>query len=265
LSNSPKGCEKGMMRFDIMSVFPEMFVSPFESSLLKKAQDRGLIEIHIHDIRRFALDKHRLTDDEPYGGGGGMVMKIEPIARAIEAVNPLREDALIILLTPQGEPFSQKIAQELTKYSQLVLICGHYEGVDERVGMHLADREISIGDYILTGGELAAMVVVDAVSRLVPDVLGNENSAREDSFSGDLLEYPQYTRPAEFGDWPVPPVLLSGHHADILAWRRRESLKRTLKKRPDLIRNAAFSDEDRKMLKELEEELNTEDSMKKKR
>jgi tRNA (guanine37-N1)-methyltransferase len=172
---------------------------------------------------------------------------------------------LIILLTPQGEPFSQKIAQELTKYSRLVLICGHYEGVDERVRIHLADREISIGDYILTGGELAAMVVVDVISRLVPDVLGNENSAKEDSFSNDLLEYPQYTRPAEFGDWPVPPVLLSGHPADILAWRRRESLKRTLKKRPDLIRNASLSDEDRKILKELEAELNTEDSMKQKR
>lgn len=243
-----------MIRFDILSIFPEMFVSPFESSLLKKARQKGLIEIHLYDIRTFALDKHRMTDDEPYGGGGGMVMKVEPIAGALEAIMPSREGSLVALLTPQGKPFRQDAARELATYSRLVLICGHYEGIDERVRTHLVDRELSIGDYVLTGGEFAAMVVVDAVSRLVPGVLGNENSARQDSFSDHLLEYPQYTRPAEYRGWTVPSVLLSGHHREIDVWRRRESLRRTLKRRPDLIRKASLTEEDLKILKELETE-----------
>ncbi|MGD0275578.1 MAG: tRNA (guanosine(37)-N1)-methyltransferase TrmD [Syntrophales bacterium] len=242
------------MRFDILSIFPEMFVSPFESSLLQKARQKGLIEIHLHDIRTFALDKHQMTDNEPYGGGGGMVMKVEPIAGALEAIMPFREGSLVALLTPQGEPFRQDIARELATYGRLVLICGHYEGIDERVRTHLVDRELSIGDYVLTGGEFAAMVVVDAVSRLVPGVLGNEDSAGQDSFSDHLLEYPQYTRPAEYRGWTVPSVLLSGHHKEIDVWRRRESLRRTLKRRPDLIRKASLTEDDLKILKRLETE-----------
>ena len=224
-----------MIRFDILTIFPEMFASPCGCSLLKKALDRGLIAIQLHDIRSYAEDKHRMTDDAPYGGGGGMVMKVEPIDRALLSVPLIGEEVPIILLTPQGERFSQKMAEELAAYPQLVLVCGHYEGVDERVRTQLVNREISIGDYVLTGGELSAMVVVDAVSRLVPGVLGNCESARADSFSMGLLEYPHYTRPAEYRGWKVPEVLLSGNHREIETWRRRESLLRTRKRRPDLL------------------------------
>jgi tRNA (guanine37-N1)-methyltransferase len=240
-----------MIRFDILSVFPGMFTSAFECSLLKKAQEKNLIEIRVHDIRHYTEDKHRMTDDTPYGGGGGMVMKVEPIDRALQAVAPDRDQALIVLLTPQGETFRQEIAQELSLYPRIVLVCGHYEGLDERVRTHLVDREISIGDYVLTGGELPAMIVVDAVARLVPGVLGNAASVVTDSFAMGLLEYPQYTRPAEYRDWKVPDVLISGHHREIEKWRRRESLRRTLARRPDLLKQVDLSADDLVLLKEL--------------
>ena len=239
-----------MIRFDILTIFPEMFASPCGCSLLKKALDRGLIAIQLHDIRTYAEDKHRMTDDAPYGGGGGMVMKVEPIDRALCSIPRLDEETPIILLTPQGERFSQKMAEELAAYRQLVLVCGHYEGVDERVRKELASREISIGDYVLTGGELSAMVVVDAVSRLVPGVLGNCESARADSFSTGLLEYPHYTRPAEYRGWKVPDVLLRGNHREIEMWRRRESLLRTQRRRPDLLTDTALTEQERGWLAE---------------
>jgi tRNA (guanine37-N1)-methyltransferase len=239
-----------MIRFDILSVFPEMFISPFGSSLLKRAQNNGLIEIQLHDIRSYAPDRHRMTDDAPYGGGGGMVMKVEPVDRVLQSIPMRAGNAPIVLLTPQGDRFCQKTAEELIKYPQIVLICGHYEGVDERVRTQLANREISIGDYILTGGELSAMVVVDAVSRLVPGVLGNCDSAQTDSFSMGLLEYPHYTRPADYRGWRVPDVLLSGNHREIETWRRRQSLLRTQKRRPDLLQNTVLSDREQEWLDE---------------
>jgi tRNA (guanine37-N1)-methyltransferase len=240
-----------MIRFDILSVFPGMFTSAFECSLLKKAQEKNLIEIRVHDIRHYTEDKHRMTDDAPYGGGGGMVMKVEPIDRALQAVAPDRDQALIVLLTPQGETFRQEIAQELALHPRIVLVCGHYEGLDERVRTHLVDREISIGDYVLTGGELPAMIVVDAVARHVPGVLGNAASVVTDSFAMGLLEYPQYTRPAEYRNWKVPDVLISGHHREIEKWRRRESLRRTLARRPDLLKQVDLSADDLVFIEEL--------------
>jgi len=239
-----------MIRFDILSVFPEMFQTPFGCSLIKKAIDKQLIEIHLHDIRSYTMDKHRTTDDYPYGGGSGMVMKVEPVARALDDIVPKGNNAHVVLMTPQGETFKQKIVEELSRYSQIILICGHYEGVDERIREHLVDREISIGDYILTGGELPAMVVVDAVSRLVPKVLGNRESALFDSFSTGLLEGPQYTRPQKYRSWGVPDVILSGDHKKINEWRRKTSLKRTLMRRPDLLAKANLSEEDIKILED---------------
>ncbi len=239
-----------MIRFDILTVFPEMFTSLCGSSLLKKALDKGFISIQLHDIRNYAGDKHRMTDDAPYGGGGGMVMKVEPIDRALLSVPMITDEVPIVLLTPQGERFSQKIAEEMAACPQLVLVCGHYEGVDERVRVKLVNREISIGDYVLTGGELSAMVLVDAVSRLISGVLGNRDSAGEDSFSMGLLEYPHYTRPAEYRGWKVPDVLLSGNHRGIELWRRRESLLRTLKRRPDLLTGVALTDQEKIWLTE---------------
>ncbi|MCG6536642.1 MAG: tRNA (guanosine(37)-N1)-methyltransferase TrmD [Syntrophales bacterium LBB04] len=241
------------MRFDILSLFPEMFASPLQSSLLKRAREKGLIDVRLCDIRLYAEDKHKMTDDAPYGGGGGMVMKVEPIDRALAALAPFDGEVPVILLTPQGETFNQKMAEELSSYPRLVLICGHYEGVDERVREHLADRELSIGDYVITGGELSALVVVDAVSRLIPGVLGNSESAASDSFSMGILEYPQYTRPSTYKGWSVPDVLLSGNHAEIESWRRREALKRTWTRRRDLLKKAELTGEDDRMLRELEE------------
>jgi len=242
------------MRFDILSIFPEMFESFFGCSLLKKARDKGLIRIETHDIRDGATDRHRMTDDYPYGGGAGMVMKVEPIARVLEAIGAVPGECLRVLLTPQGETFNQAMAAELARSGRIALICGHYEGVDERVRQHLVDREISIGDYILTGGEAAAMVIVDAVARLIPGVLGNDESARHESFAMGILESPQYTRPEDFRGWKVPEVLLSGHHRQIEEWRRREALKRTLRRRPDLLAGAALTAMDRKILEELKKE-----------
>ena len=244
-----------MLRFDILSVFPEMFESALNYSILKRAREKGMVEIHLHNIRDYAEDKHRMTDDAPYGGGGGMVMKVEPIDRALASIVPSRDNALVVLLTPQGETLNQKIAEGMSRYLQIVLICGRYEGVDERVRDHLADREISIGDFVLTGGELSAMVVVDAVTRLMPGVLGNYDSASCDSFSTGLLEYPHYTRPGSYRDWQVPEVLLSGNHREIESWRRTESLKRTYLRRPDLLEKIELSDEDIRTLEDIKKDL----------
>jgi tRNA (guanine37-N1)-methyltransferase len=240
-----------MIRFDVLSVFPDMFTSVLSCSLLKKAQEKELVDIRVHDIRRYAAGRHRMTDDAPFGGGGGMVMKVEPIDRALQDAAPDRDEALVVLMTPQGETFCQKIAEQFARQKRIVLICGHYEGVDERVRICLADREISIGDYVLTGGELPAMIVIDAVARLVPGVLGNADSAATDSFTMGLLEYPQYTRPAEYRGWRAPDVLISGHHGEIDKWRRREALRRTLHRRPDLLARADLSAEDRSVIETL--------------
>jgi len=240
-----------VIRFDILSTFPEMFESPFSSSLLKKAQEKGLVKICLHNIRDYTEDRHRMTDDAPYGGGGGMLMKVEPVDRALRSIAADRETIPIILLTPQGQVFNQSVAEELSKHSRMVLLCGHYEGVDERIRTKLANREISIGDYVLTGGELSAMVLVDAISRLVPGVLGNADSAATDSFSFGLLEYPQYTRPSEYRGWGVPEVLLSGNHKSIDTWRRNEALKRTWLRRPDLIEKLVLTEEDKKFLRKV--------------
>ena len=239
------------MRFDILTLFPEMFSSPFKESILAKAIEKGLIEVRTINIRDFALDKHRIVDDAPYGGGQGMVMKVEPIARAIEQVKSEDPSVRTIYLTPEGKPLNEEMARQLSSRSHLVLLCGRYEGVDERVRELFIDEEISIGDYVLTGGELAAMVLIDAVSRLLPGVLGSDRSAEEDSFFGSLLEYPQYTRPATFRGHEVPEVLLSGNHQAISLWRRKEALRRTWMRRPDLLSKASLSEEDKKILEEI--------------
>ena len=228
------------MRVDILTLFPGMFVGPFDESILKRAREAGLLQLNLVDIRDFATDRHRTVDDTPYGGGPGMVMKPGPIFAAIEAVRSA--DSRVILLSPQGRLFEQAMAIELSTLPHLVLICGHYEGVDERVREHLVDEELSIGDYVLTGGELAAMVLVDAVARLLPGVLGAGDSIVEESHSSGLLEYPQYTRPAEFRGWRVPDILLSGNHAEIARWRRRRALERTRARRPDLLRPEHLAD-----------------------
>jgi tRNA (guanine37-N1)-methyltransferase len=240
-----------VIRFDVLSIFPEMLISPLSFSLLKKAQEKGLLSINLHDIRSWAEDKHKMTDDAPYGGGCGMVMKVEPVEKALAAVKISTDDSLVVLMTPQGETFNQTIAAELAGKKQVVIICGRYEGVDERIRKHLADREISIGDYILTGGELSALVLIDAVSRLVPGVLGNEESTVSESFSSGLLEYPQYTRPAEYKGWKVPDVLVSGNHAEIELWRKNESLQRTYKRRPDLLAKINLSPQEQRNLEKI--------------
>ena len=243
-----------MIKFDVLSIFPEMFESPLNFSLLKKAQEKGLLNICLHDIRTCADDKHKMTDDAPYGGGCGMVMKVEPVEKALAAIRSHDNDSLVVLMTPQGETFDQKIAAQLAEKKQIIIICGRYEGVDERIREHLVDREISIGDYILTGGELAALVLIDAVSRLIPDVLGNPESTIGESFSHNLLEYPQYTRPAEYNGWVVPEVLLSGNHAQIELWHKRESLKRTCQRRPDLLKKITLSAEEKNILEKIKSE-----------
>jgi tRNA (guanine37-N1)-methyltransferase len=241
------------MRIDIITIFPEMFPGPLGHSILGRAQEQGLLELVVHNLRDYTTDKHRIVDDYPYGGGVGMIMKPEPIFRAVRSVR-LSPDTRIILLCPQGRVFSQKIAWELSSAEQIILLCGHYEGVDERVREHLVTDEISIGDYILTGGELPAMVLIDAVARLRPGVLGASASSLDETFTDGLLEYPQYTRPAEWEGLKVPPVLLSGHHAEISRWRRKESLRNTLQKRPDLLAKAKLNDGDRQLLFELKNE-----------
>lgn len=237
-----------------------MFEGPFSESVLGRAQDKGIVEIVIRNIRDYATDRHRTVDDYPYGGGAGMVMKPEPLFAAVEAVRKeiasgteegATEDGPIILLTPQGRLFSQKSAVTLAAEKELILICGHYGGVDERIREHLATDEISIGDYVLSGGELAAMVIVDAVVRLVPGVLGSEESALGDSHMSGLLQHPLYTRPQSFRGWDVPQPLLSGNHAQIARWRREQSILRTLKRRPDLLENALFSPQEKRMVEEM--------------
>ncbi|MFC1860679.1 tRNA (guanosine(37)-N1)-methyltransferase TrmD [Chloroflexota bacterium] len=230
------------MHIDIFTLFPEMFQGPFDSSIIKRAIDGKLVSIDIHNIRDYTHDKHHTVDDYAYGGGAGMVLKPEPIIEAVEAVidsNAIPDQAEvglpIILLTPQGRVFSQQIAGELSEHSRLMLICGHYEGVDERIREYLVTDEISIGDYVLSGGELAAMVVVDTVVRYLPGVLGSESSLLDDSHITGILEYPQYTRPAEYRGWVVPEVLLSGNHAQIARWRREQAVRRTMERRPELM------------------------------
>jgi tRNA (guanine37-N1)-methyltransferase len=225
------------MRIDIVSLFPKMFAGPFEESIIKRAIDRGLVKIIIHNLRDYTYDKHRTVDDYPYGGGTGMILKPEPIFEAVEAIEAEigEEEISVILLSPQGRLFSHQIAEELAKKNNLILICGRYEGVDERVSEHLATDEISIGDYILSGGELAAMVIVDAVVRQIPRVLNSSQAVDEESFSQGILEYPQYTRPEAYRGWRVPPVLLSGNHQEVACWHREQAIERTLKRRPDLL------------------------------
>lgn len=240
------------MRFDILTIFPDFFESPLKQSILGKAIGKGLIEIGVHNIRDFALNKHKTTDDSPYGGGDGMVMKAEPIVTAVEAVKSgLGKNLKVILTSPQGRQFNQQMAAEFAALDRLLIICGRYEGVDERVKELVVDMEVSVGDYVLSGGETSALVIIDAVSRLVPDVLGSDESAKDDSFSYGLLEYPQYTRPESFRGLTVPEILLSGNHQEIKAWRRLESIKRTYEKRPDLLEKAQLTEKEKEYLKGL--------------
>lgn len=243
-----------LLIIDILTLFPEMFSGPLTSSILKRAQERGLIIFNLVNIRDFSTNKHHTVDDTPYGGGAGMVICPEPVFGAIEHVLALRRQISrrrVSLLCPQGRPLNQALAADLAQEDHLVLICGHYEGIDERVREKLVTDEISIGDYILTGGELPAMVVADAVARLIPGVLGEDTSTEEESFSEGLLEYPQYTRPREYHGMTVPDVLLSGHHEDIRKWRRRQSLMRTLARRPDLFAQVVLDNEDKAILRKV--------------
>jgi tRNA (guanine37-N1)-methyltransferase len=239
------------MRFDVFSLFPEVFSEYLNASILKRAQELKALEVHLHNIRDWATDSHHTTDDTPYGGGGGMVMKPEPIFAALESVLGAPPSCPVILLTPQGRLLTQKIAFELAEHPHLALLCGRYESVDERICQHLATDAISIGDYVLSGGELPALVIIDAVTRLLPGVLGDPTAPENDSHATGLLEYPHYTRPPEFRGWRVPDVLLSGNHAEIARWRRHESLRRTLQNRPDLLKNALLSQDDLAFLETL--------------
>jgi tRNA (guanine37-N1)-methyltransferase len=239
------------MKCEIITIFPEIFHAYLIAGILKRALQSELIEIRIHDLREYTKDRHRTVDDYPYGGGAGMVMKPEPFFAAVEALCPERAERKVIMLSPAGKKFDQRKAEELSREKRrLFFLCGRYEAIDERVKIALVDDEISIGDYILTGGELAALVIIDAVARLIPGVLGDERSAEEDSFSSGLLEYPHYTRPPVFRDMPVPEVLLSGNHREIWRWRRKEALRRTLERRPELLEKISLSDEDDRLMNE---------------
>jgi tRNA (guanine37-N1)-methyltransferase len=272
---------QGIMQFDIITIFPRFFEGPFGFGVLARAVELGLVEIRVHDLRAFTQDRHRTVDDRPFGGGEGMVLKPEPMFRAVESLGVAEKadrdtgKERVVLLAAQGRPFTQKLAREMATLSRVVLLCGRYEGVDERVNDLVADTEISIGDYILSGGELAAAVIVDSLVRLLPGVLGNENSTRYESFaagekadadageesprstcdSGGLLDYPQYTRPPEFRGHSVPAVLSSGNHEQIRRWRRSQSIQKTMRNRPELLAEAALSDEDRRLLERLQTEL----------
>lgn len=241
------------MRFDVFTLFPELFPPYLQASILGRAREAGLLDVQVHNIRDYATDKHQVTDDEPYGGGGGMVMKTEPIFAAVENVVGNPPAAPVILLSPQGRPFTQIVAQELGKQPHLSLICGRYEGVDERVRQHLATDEISIGDYVLTGGELPALILIDAVARTLPGALGDPEGALTDSHATGLLEHPHYTRPQSFRGWEVPEILRSGDHARIERWRRQQSLLRTSQRRPDLLEKMDLSEKDWKLLDEARE------------
>lgn len=242
---------KQPMLIQILTLFPEMFSGPFSESILKRAQEQQLVEIRFINYRDFTTDRHHMVDDSPYGGGSGMVLKPDPIFRAINAAKAVRPDAKVILLTPQGKTFGQPLAEKLALENHLIMICGHYEGFDERI-RSFVDLELSIGDFVLTGGELAAMVITDAVTRLIPGALGSAESAICDSFSENLLDFPQYTRPEEFEGMKVPEILLGGHHAKIAVWRRKQSLKRTAERRPDLLEKMVLSADDLKLLNEEE-------------
>ncbi|MDP1544701.1 MAG: tRNA (guanosine(37)-N1)-methyltransferase TrmD [Anaerolineales bacterium] len=248
------------MQFEVFTLLPEVFPSYLETSILKRARERGLIHVNVHNIRDYTHDKHHTTDDTPYGGGGGMVMKPEPVFEAIESVMGTKTQQTppepvsnipIILLTPQGRVFKQSIAQELSAHPRIALLCGRYEGIDERIREHLVTDEISIGDYVLTGGELPALILIDAVARLLPDVLGDPTGAEDDSHAMGLLEYPHYTRPPEFRGWKAPEVLLSGDHGKIDKWRRQQALERTFRKRPDMLETAGLTKEDKKIVEHL--------------
>ena len=241
------------MQIHIFTLFPKMFTGPFDESIIKRAAEQGLVKITIYNVRDYTSDKHHIVDDYSYGGGPGMVMKPEPIFEAVEVVKGGREMP-VVLLTPQGRLFDQHIAGELAKCEEMILICGHYEGVDERVRRHLATDEISIGDYVLSGGEIAAVAVTDAVVRQLPGALGSDESVVQESHAAGLLEYPQYTRPQTFRGWEVPEVLLSGNHAEIARWRREQSLRRTARRRPDLLERAALSEEDKSFLARIKSE-----------
>jgi tRNA (guanine37-N1)-methyltransferase len=240
------------MKIDVLSLFPEMFTGVFSNSILKKAQEKNAVQYNVVDFRNFSTNKHNKVDDYPYGGGAGMVLTPQPIFDAVDSLTEQTEKSpRVILMCPQGEQFTQTKAEELAREEHLIFICGHYEGYDERIRKHLVTDEISIGDYILTGGELASMVVIDSVTRLLPEVLGNKESAVEDSFSTGLLEHPHYTRPANFRGHDVPEVLLSGDHAKIEAWRRQEALRRTYERRPDLLTENSLSKADKNWLDKL--------------
>ena len=265
------------MQFEVFTLLPEVFPSYLDTSIIKRARERGLIHVRVHNIRDYTHDKHHMTDDTPYGGGGGMVMKPDPVFEAVETVIGLnkpfddsleepsasaRDEAIptppnpdsnipIILLTPQGRVFNQAIAQELSAHPRIALICGRYEGIDERIREHLVTDEISIGDFVLTGGELPALILIDAIARLLPDVLGDPTGAQDDSHAMGLLEYPHYTRPPEFRGWKAPDILLSGDHAKIDKWRREQALERTFKKRPDMLEKAELTKEDLKFIEKL--------------
>ncbi len=239
------------MQIDVFTLFPEMFQGPLQGSILGRAVERGLLSVDLHNFRDHAQDRHHTVDDYAYGGGPGMVLKPEPLFQAVESLLGAPPQCPVVLLTPQGRVFRQVDAERLAGEERFALICGHYEGFDERISEHLATEELSIGDFVLTGGELAAMVVIDAVARLLPGVLGSDESAVADSHTSGLLQHPQYTRPAEFRGWSVPDVLLSGDHQAVAKWRRQQSLRRTLQRRPDMLKKADLSEEDRELLREI--------------
>jgi tRNA (guanine37-N1)-methyltransferase len=267
------------MKFEIVTIFPDFFRGPLDYGIVRRAREARLIEISVHDLRAFTSDRHKTVDDRPFGGGEGMVLKPEPIFECVESLHVEPRAArsrhevpeTVVLLSPQGRMFTQGMAQELAQLERMVLLCGRYEGVDERVADHLADREISIGDYVLSGGELGAAVIIDTVTRLIPGALGNEASAQQESFtawrkaeaegpdstctSGGLLDYPHYTRPADFRGLPVPEVLVGGNHEQIRKWRRRKALEKTLRNRPDLLENETLSREDRELIEELRQKI----------
>lgn len=245
------------MKIDVLTLFPEMFPGYLNESILRRAQEANLLQINLHNIRDYATGKHRVTDEPPYGGGGGMVLKPDPIFAAVESLIPSPQPPTpIILMSPQGRPFTQTVAQELTQHHNMIFLCGRYEGVDERIREHLVTDEISIGDFVLTGGELAAMVIIDAVTRLLPGALGAEGAAETDSHATGILEGAHYTKPADFRGWEVPEVLRSGHAAKIARWRRESALRRTWERRPDLLETAVLTDEDKAFLATLAEEAN---------
>jgi tRNA (guanine37-N1)-methyltransferase len=245
-----------LKRYDILSLFPEIVLAPLRGSIVGRAQEKGLLQIEVVNFREFAQDKHRVVDDLPFGGGPGMVLKVEPIFAAVQQCLQYGPRARVILMSPQGRRFDQELAKALALEDHLIFICGRYKGVDERVREALITDELSIGDYVLSGGELPALLVIEALVRLIPGVLGDEESARGDSFYEGILDHPHYTRPAVFEGRAVPPVLISGHHEQIRRWRRKEALRRTRTRRPDLLRTAPLNEEDRALLEEIEREGN---------